>query len=127
MKNALVFKESNNREQPFISNDIKSKSNNDIDDISIEDVKRRPVENDRSDTPIRSAFQTPTESKSDKDLDYILSMNTEELFKNTNKPRGTFGSISDFVQGIEESKHQTEFNNDVKKNYNDDSWKTAKF
>jgi hypothetical protein len=114
-------------------NIIESRPNNNIEDISIERVRKNTIDKDDANimlsSPIPSLVIVPSESKYDKDLDYILSLNTEELFNDINNPKGTFESVSDFTKNIEESKKKYEFDSENSKNDDDskESWETAKF
>jgi hypothetical protein len=114
-------------------NIIESRPNNNIEDISIERVRKNTIDKDDANIMLSSPGPNPgivpKESKNDKDLDYILSLNTEELFKNINNPGGTFEPEGDFTKHIEESKKKYEFDSEDSKNDDDskDSWQTAKF
>lgn len=113
----------------YLTSKMKMSSNNDLDDISVEELKR--IESDKYKTPppgekwnspqVSKRVEEIKKNKDEKDLDYILSMNTDELFKNTSPTmKGNFGSVSDFRSSLpkteEEPKPENESNQKPKLN-----------
>ena len=80
-------------------------SNNDLDDISVEEMKRKDSDKNQIVQSIGEKWSSPMATpkrveeikKESKDLDYILSMHTDELFKNTSPTmKESFPAVSDF-------------------------------